>query len=174
MSVDPFVYQIRLYPDPILAKKCEPLIKEELTDELKQIIEGIFPLLAGNDGYALTANQLGISKRFFVMDGDTDGKLVCINPEITSKKGQTKIVEECLSMPGIAAKTSRAETVEFQYRDLDWVLHTKTYTGIEARVIQHEIDHLNGMLFFTRLSPATRSMVQPSLQILERRAAANV
>ena len=168
MDAKPFIYQIKLYPNPILTTKCEPVLQEEMTDEFKQLVKGIFPLLAGNNGYALAANQLGIFKRFFVMEGETDKKLICFNPEIISKKGENKDFEECLSIPTVSARMTRAETVEFQYRDLNWELQTKTYSGIEARVIQHELDHLDGMLFITKLTPANRSMVSSRLHLLEK------
>ncbi len=163
-----FIYQIRLYPDPILHTYCVPVETKDMTDEFKTILQGVFPLLGNQNCYAIAANQIGLTKRFFVMHGHVAGKIICINPTIIKAQGEVRAPEECLSIPTVNAKIFRANEVTFQYRDLDWKLCDMTLSGMEARVIQHEIDHLDGILLISRLTLASRSYAQAALNALEK------
>ncbi|TET34576.1 MAG: peptide deformylase [Planctomycetota bacterium] len=162
--------EILKYPDPALNGRAEPLTGDELTEKLKKTFREMFAIIYKAKGIGLAGPQVGIPKRFFVINptGKPEDEQVCINPEITRKEGTLHEEEGCLSFPGLLGKVVRAAKVEIKYTDASGTEHKKTFEGFGARAVQHEIDHLDGVLFITHLSPAARSALKAKLNELER------
>ncbi len=127
-----------------------------------------------SDGVGLAAPQVGLSIRLFIIDaspaadedpGLENFKKVFINPEIIKLTGEDWIMNEgCLSLPEIREDVKRPEAVRLKYYDEHFVLHEETYTGYAARVIQHEFDHLEGVLFIDHLSPLRKKLLKTKLR----------
>jgi len=146
------VLKIRKYGDPILRRKCKPV--EKTDKEVKQLIEDMVETMAVNDGAGLAAPQVGESQRIIVINPDfRKGEVfVLINPKITRKWGDLVEVEEgCLSFPGVFLKIKRPEKIEVEAVNKFGKKVLITTGGIVARIIQHEVDHLDGILFSDRL-----------------------
>lgn len=164
---------ILTYPDPLLRQKAEPV--EEITPELRERVQGMFPLMYEARGIGLAAPQLGWSKRLFVINisGEPEDELALINPEIVEANGGTWTVEEgCLSLPGINGKVVRAKHVVVRGFDLDGNEIEIEADGMVGRCILHEYDHLDGILFIDRLSPAKKMSVKRKLRELEEKTEA--
>jgi peptide deformylase len=147
--------RIRLVGDPILKKKAEPVT--EITPELKNFIKDLTYTMYETDGVGLAAPQVGVSQRIFVIDttwAQDDGKkepFVLINPVILDSKGELLYEEGCLSVPGIYEKVRRYNSVTVEYMDVKGDIVRLEAEGTRAVVIQHENDHLEGILFIDRL-----------------------
>jgi peptide deformylase len=139
------------------------------------LIANMFETMYNANGVGLAAPQIGLSLRLFVMDstqikddlkkGEEGIKKVFINAKILEEKGQSWAYEEgCLSIPHIRGEVMRPETVTLRYFDEKFVEYTETYSGINARVIQHEYDHIEGKIFTDRLKPLKKSMIQNKLK----------
>jgi peptide deformylase len=128
-------------------------------EALTQTIAQMFDALYAANGWGLAANQVGISSRLFVMDISPDqNQPECfINPEIVEKHGQVESEEDCLSFPGLFIKIPRARQIQLQYQDKNANQVSQTFEGLLACVIQHEVDHLNGVLFIDHLSNLKRT-----------------
>lgn len=155
--------KIVLHPDDILREKAESVT--EITSDLRQLVTDMFDTMYTAPGVGLAAPQVGQLHRIFVMDvksGQPDQGVEAkafINPEIIAASDRTAVVEEgCLSIPGIYANVKRPAEVTVRYRDIDWQEHEETVSGFEAACIQHEIDHLDGVLFLDHLSRLKRDM----------------
>lgn len=145
--------------NPILRQAAEPVI-EFGTIELAQLIDNMFSTMRAKNGVGLAAPQLGISQRIFVYGFEHSSRYpdapavpvaAIINPEISWQSDETTDYEEgCLSVPHRRGMITRSESVTFTYQDLDSNWHEKTVHGFEARIVQHEIDHLNGVLISDR------------------------
>ncbi len=159
-------YFLRIYGDPVLKRKCEPV--DEIDDEMKSISEKMFEIMYANDGIGLAAPQIGVLKRIIVVE--VEGKsLTLINPEIIWQSDETEITEEgCLSFPGIFTEVERAKRTRVKYITIDNEEKVVEGEGLSARVFQHEIDHLNGILFIDRISVAKREMLKGELEALKR------
>ena len=147
------VLEIRKFNDPILRKKCEEV--EEITTEIKTLIDTMAETMEKNQGVGLAAPQIGISKRIIVMKRDTEKSrlLALVNPRIIKKSTETDMQEEgCLSFPDIFLAITRAREVEVEGLDGDGRKITIQANGLVARIFQHEVDHIDGILFFNRLS----------------------
>jgi peptide deformylase len=145
--------KIRTYGDPVLRKKAQ--IVTEITDELKKLIKDMFEVMRESNGIGLAATQVGVEQRVIVTDAGEE-PLVIINPEIIDRKGEEIAEEGCLSFPGIRTNIKRAKDITAKglgESGKEIVLKT---TGILARVIQHEVDHLDGILIIDRMIPAER------------------
>lgn len=148
------------YPDPLLKRKSETVT--EFNDELKQLAEDMAETMYDAPGVGLAAPQIGELKRLVVID--CSGKdepadlVVAVNPEIIAKEGEGVEEEGCLSVPGFWANVKRAETVTMRYQDVEGNVHERTSDGLLGICMQHELDHLEGILFVDRLSPLKRSM----------------
>lgn len=167
MSVLPIV----TYNDPILRKKAEPV--QENSDQLQSLIDDMFDTMYNSSGVGLAAPQIGKLERVFVADIDvmveedeeeeTPGPLVFINPVIVDKSGEKiKMEEGCLSIPEVRDEVPRSEKITVNYLDRDFNPQTLNADGWLSRVIQHETDHLNGVLFIDYLS-AFRKRIHKSL-----------
>ena len=144
------VREIRKYPDPILKKKC-PEVKK-ITPEIKKLAEEMIEILEKSNGVGLAAPQIGELKRVIVVQTERRPE-VFINPQIVKKSRETVTTEEgCLSFPGIWLKIKRAKEVEVQALDKEGKEVQIKAEGMPARILQHEIDHLNGIMFVDYLS----------------------
>jgi peptide deformylase len=131
--------------DIILRTVCDPVLENEL-QLIKDYSRKMYQIMLEYNGIGLAAPQVGINKRFFIY-GDQNKMELIINPEFTNKDttNQTVIVEGCLSFPGIQVDVERPETVTMKYKDINWSDVTVTAGDVNARVWQHEADHLDGL-----------------------------
>lgn len=144
---------------PILRKKAKPIRK--VTRELVQLAGSMEEFMKPT-GVGLAAPQIGISEAFFIYDIG-DGLHLVVNPQILERKGSASAEEGCLSIPGVYAPIERAEEVTLSYLDHTGRRRVHKYVDFEARVIQHEYDHLQGTLFVDRITdPSTISLQERS------------
>ena len=142
---------IRTYPDPILKKVAEPLTR--FGPEEQKIFGDMIETMYQADGVGIAAPQVGISKRIFIASPTmTPGEeYVFANPEIIEQQGRELGLEGCLSLPGISGEIPRARTLRFRALDRKGKPVEMTVTDFFARIVQHEMDHLNGMLLIDRV-----------------------
>jgi peptide deformylase len=163
--------KIRKYGDPVLETPSEP-VTEFGTDELKQLVNDMFETMYANKGVGLAAPQVGVSKRLTVIDPsageDPNAKLVFVNPELVKLEGKQVGEEGCLSIPGFREDVKRAMRVKVRARNADGIEFETDYTELLARAIQHENDHLNGVLFLKHLSPLKRDMIRRKIRKLQQ------
>jgi peptide deformylase len=164
--------QMRYYGDPVLRKRAEPVA--EITDAERQLAEEMLMTLeATGNGIGLAATQVGVLKRLIIVDiGEDDDEayepLVLFNPEILSSDGEAVIEEGCLSIPDVTADVKRPERIVVEGIDVqNQTVHIET-DGLLARVLQHEIDHLNGVLFIDRISGLKRRSLSDELLRLQQ------
>lgn len=174
------IYPIVAYGDPILRKPTRFIEKEEL--DVKKLSDDMFETMYSASGVGLAAPQIGMNIRMFVVDGtpfsekdedDEDDepdlslvgfKKVFINPKVLEEDGKTWAFEEgCLSIPGIRGDVYRPERVKISYMDTDWNEYIEEYSGMAARIIQHEYDHLLGKLFVDYLPTLKKQLIKKKL-----------
>lgn len=164
------IYPIVKFPDPILQRPSAPIT--EFNEELRTLVADMFESMYAAQGIGLAAPQIGIPKRITVIDlsnkKEPKDKIVLINPEITLQEGKQLEEEGCLSLPEIREKVRRAARVTVKAQDEygKW----KEYEGTEllARAFQHEIDHLNGVLFIFRISALKRDLALRRIKKMQR------
>ncbi|HZL50569.1 MAG TPA: peptide deformylase [Terracidiphilus sp.] len=148
------------YPDPILSQPGEPVT--EFNAELRKLVADMFETTYANQGIGLAAPQVGVSKRVTVIDVSMGkvpkDKLVLINPEIIFSEGKLYDEEGCLSFPDIREKVVRAAKVRIRAQDEKGKWFEMDGDDLLARAFQHEIDHLDGVLFLFRMSALKRSL----------------
>ncbi len=146
--------KILIYPHPQLKRKAKPV--KEITEDLHKKAEEMLRLMYAAEGVGLAATQLGWPVRLLVKDstGEKTGGRVYINPVITNEEGESLEEEGCLSLPGVFGKIPRSERVKVVTYDLQGERLEMEAEGLEARVWQHEIDHLNGRLIIDSMTPA--------------------
>ena len=165
------------YGDPILKKKAQ--IVEKNYPDLKSLISDMFETMYQASGVGLAAPQIGKSIRLFIIDTsafdnkdfeETSGfktatlKKVFINPEIINESGEAKPFEEgCLSIPNVREIINRKSKIKLSYFDENFVYHQESFNGIIARVIQHEYDHIEGVLFTDKVSPFKKKLIKGKL-----------
>jgi peptide deformylase len=162
------------FPDPRLKTKAKPV--SEITDDTLTIIDDMLATMYDEKGVGLAATQVDIHQRIVVMDVSENGDepIVLINPEIISKGDETVINEEgCLSVPGIYAKVNRHTTCTVKALNRDGEEFTLDGEELLSICIQHELDHLNGVLFVDYLSPLKRQRIKLKLEKEERLDKAN-
>lgn len=168
------IYPIVMYGDPVLRQKAKDI--EKGTD-LKVLIQDMFETMHGAQGIGLAAPQIGKGIRLFVIDGSVieddpdmaDFKKAFINPILLEEIGIDWEYEEgCLSIPNIRENVSRKETLRIKYYDEDWNLHEEEYSGMKARVIQHEFDHIEGKLFIDYLTPLKKRLLKSKLSDISK------
>ncbi len=154
------------YPGPVLRKQAKPI--KNVDGKLIETSDAMFDVMYDHNGIGLAAPQVGLSARMLVLDLRKEGEsdYVMINPRITRREGSLDAEEGCLSLPEIFGDITRAELIEVAYIDLNGDERTLEADGLLARAIQHEIDHLNGVLFIDRLDKATRKAVERQLREL--------
>ncbi len=160
---------IRKYGDPVLRQKASRV--DAFDEELAQFVEDMIETMQAAEGIGLAAPQVGVSRALCVVDVGLieEGKppQVFINPEILEEFGEDVSMEEgCLSIPGVAEEVTRKEGIRLQYQDLQGNLHEMKCTGMLARVLQHEIDHLLGIFFTDRLGPMKRRLLAKKLRAI--------
>lgn len=155
------------YPDPVLQKRAAPVTPDHAG--LAGLVADMVLVMNEARGVGLAAPQVGQSLRVFLANptGELEDLLVCINPEVTPH-GPTESVEEgCLSLPELHANVVRPTLVKMSWTDLDGTRRTDEFEGFLARILQHEFDHLEGVLFFERMTPADRIRIKADLVAFE-------
>ncbi|KMK96562.1 peptide deformylase [Rossellomorea marisflavi] len=143
------VLPIVMHPDPILVKRCEPV--KEFDKKLKKLLDNMYETMIEADGVGLAAPQVGVDLQVAVVDiGDESGTIELINPEIFEHSGEQTDLEGCLSFPGLFGEVSRPYSISFRTQDRKGRWLEGRAEGFLARAIQHEIDHLHGVLFNTK------------------------
>jgi|SRR3989338_5581964 len=145
------IREIKKYPEAVLRKKAEEI--KEITPEIKELAEDMTEtmLKSERDAVGLAAPQVGVSIRMFVAQ-TRNGPGVFINPEISKKSGKEAVEEGCLSLPGLWLKVKRAKEIELEAIDINGKKIKTKAVGLFARILQHEIDHLNGVLIIDKAS----------------------
>ncbi|MFZ0517755.1 MAG: peptide deformylase [Acidobacteriaceae bacterium] len=164
------IYPIVKFPDPVLQKPAEPVTVFD--DELRKLVDDMFTSMYDAQGIGLAAPQIGISKRLTVIDlsfqKKPEDRIVLINPEVIEIKGKQVEEEGCLSLPEIRDRVVRAAEVKVRAQDADGNPIEVEGTELLARAIQHEIDHLDGILFIFRLSRLKRDLQLRKIRKLQR------
>ena len=166
------VLPIYLYGTDVLHKKAKAIKK--IDDEILKLIMDMFETMRKASGIGLAANQVGSLHRVIVIDiseieEHKDVKpMVLINPEIVEQEGQWVMEEGCLSIPDVRDDVERAESMTVHYKDTNFNDQELKAGGILGRVILHEVDHLNGILFLDHLSPAKRKVHHDALKNIQR------
>jgi len=160
------IREIVLYPDPVLLRPTAEV--QEVDDEVRRLVEDMVDTMYAAPGIGLAANQVGVSKRVCVIDlsvGDDQGALkVLINPKIVECTGRQVGEEGCLSFPDVTLDVERAERVTVEALDTDGRPMTLTGEGLLARVMLHEIEHLDGETFLRNVSSLKRNLVKRQIQ----------
>ena len=160
------IKKIITYPDPVLRKKVEPVTCFD--ESLKELAQDLTETMYAAPGAGLAANQIGVCLRVVVVDVSKSGEekkpLVLVNPEIIEKEGCQIDEEGCLSVIDLTAKVERFKKLLVKAQDLDGKTWEFPAEDFFARVIQHELDHLNGVLFIDRLSPLKRALYKKRLK----------
>jgi peptide deformylase len=159
--------KLRYIGDDILRQPAAEVITFD--KELDELVRSMIDLMHNNDGIGLAAPQVGISKRIIVIDissMDEDNQPAAfINPVIIESSGESTLEEGCLSIPGVRENVTRPEKILLNYLTPIGEKMSESFDGWMARVLQHEIDHLNGILFIDHLSPIKQKLVLNSLSI---------
>lgn len=163
------LYKVVKFGDPVLETPAAP-VTDFGTPELRQLIEDMFETMYANKGVGLAAPQIGISQRLAVVDAsageDPAMKRVLINPEITVREGRMVDEEGCLSIPGFRENVARAAVVVVRGKDVEGNDVEFTAEELTSRAFQHEIDHLDGILFLQHLSPLKRDLIKRKIRKL--------
>ncbi len=167
------VRKIVKYGNPVLEEVCEPVAEEEFgSEDLRSLVTDMFETMYQARGVGLAAPQVGVLKRLTVIDcsgGEGEAQPhILINPEIVSQEGTQVGSEGCLSIPGFTANVSRPMTVRTRYRTVDGESRELEGEELLARVICHENDHLNGVLFLRHLSKLKRGMIKKKIRTLRK------
>ena len=148
--------------DPVLRKQCE--IVKNIDGELITLSKDMIETTLAAPGIGLAANQIGVPRRVLVVnmgvETDTDNLITLINPEITAMEGSESGEEGCLSIPDVVAEVNRATQIEIKAVDLNGKDIRYEASGILARALQHEMDHLNGILFWDSLGKIKRDILK--------------
>ena len=167
------IYPIVLFGDPVLKKKAQDIPHGE---DVKELVSDMFETMYAASGVGLAAPQIGKSIRLFVIDStpmmenEEDGmKQAFINAEILEEEGDPWPFEEgCLSIPGIREDVKRPPNIKIKYFDEDWNEHIRELDDITARVIQHEYDHIEGVLFTDHVSPFKKRLLKGKLASISK------
>jgi len=156
------------YPEPVLLEVARPI--EVFDDRLANFVEKMFEKMYEAGGVGLAAPQVGVSSRIFVMDclqdGTDDRKFALINPEIVMTEGEQFGGEGCLSFPGIYNDVKRELRTVVRFHDVKGNLNELDVTELEARCVLHENDHLDGIVFLTRMSALKREIAKRKIKKL--------
>jgi peptide deformylase len=149
------MYALRYFGDPVLKQRAREV--EEIDGDLATLVHGMYETMDLEEGIGLAAPQVGVRKRLFTFDlHHGDGPAVVINPEIVEREGEVISEEGCLSVPGYHFEVVRAERVTMRGLDLEGDELVLEGDDLLARMIQHEIDHLDGVLLLDRVEPDVR------------------
>jgi peptide deformylase len=157
------VLKVRRYGDPVLRAKAKPV--SEVTPEIRKIVDDMIETMYEEVGIGLAASQVGIPLRLMVVGDERGGApQALVNPVITESGGEVTAEEGCLSLPGIFAQVTRAAWVKLEAQDLEGHPVAIQARGLQARVFQHEMDHLDGVLFIDRLEPLARDRIKRKIR----------
>lgn len=165
---------VRILGDDILRKKAEEV--DQITDELRHFFQDLTHTMYERDGVGLAAPQVGISKRIISIDPwwtreDTaPDPLVMLNPVITASSGESVNEEGCISVPGVFAEVVRPNAISVTWMDTQGNMQSRDFEGFDAIVVQHEIDHLDGVLFIDRLTVMRKLMIKRMLNEIKSTA----
>jgi peptide deformylase len=170
------VYPIVIYGHPVLRKITEDIGRDY--PELDQVIADLFETLYRSEGLGLAAPQIGKSIRLFVIDGKpveedepelANFRKAFINAHVTEKYGDLQLMTEgCLSIPNLREEVNRESHIRITYYDENWQFHDEEYIGYKARIIQHEYDHLEGILFTDKVSPLRKRLLKGKLNAISK------
>lgn len=165
------VLPIRKFPDPVLKQKARRV--RDIDKALQKLIDDMFETLQDASGVGLAAPQIGISLRLCVIQlPDTEEKFVLINPEVIKRKGSRVVEEGCLSIPGYRGEVCRSESILIKCWDRDGKSSRLKGEELLAQALEHEIDHLNGILYLDKLeSPEKLQRLEPEEESSEKAAA---
>jgi peptide deformylase len=159
------------YGNPLLRKQAEPVAI--INDSIKKLVEDMIDTMGENEGIGLAAPQVGISIMLFTIDMsliEEQGKpMAIINPKILDTLGESTFEEGCLSFPEIREEVKRPEIIRVVYQDIDDNQHDEEFGGLKARVFQHEIDHLHGVLLADRIGTIRKKLIQRQLKSITAR-----
>ena len=159
------VLEVVNYGNPILRKRCKQVAD---FSRLSDFIDDMFDTMYEEEGIGLAANQVGVDLNLFIIDishtDDNEYPRIFINGEITSSQGESIFSEGCLSIPEVALEVTRPEVISFKYQDINEKWHEEEFDGLLARAIQHEIDHLNGVLIIDLVSEMQRLKVNKEVK----------
>lgn len=169
-------HPILIYGHPVLRKVADDIDKDY--PGLQQIINDLFETMYNSEGLGLAAPQIGKPIRIFVIDGTPVAedepslagfKKAFINAHITEKCGELQPMNEgCLSIPNLREEVNRESHIRIKYYDDNWVFHNEVYDGYKARIIQHEYDHLDGILFTDKVSPLRKKLLKSKLLAISK------
>ncbi len=171
------IYPIYVYGTPVLRKKAKEIPRD--FEGLDELIDSMFETMTYSEGVGLAAPQIGMSLRLFVIDATQveeddeeyfpDFKKEFINPVLLDESGNNWLFNEgCLSLPSIREDVDRPEKVRIHYFDRNWEEHEEVYDGIRARIIQHEYDHLEGILFIDKINPLRKRLLGGKLRSISK------
>jgi peptide deformylase len=164
------IHEVVKYPDPILARPGEKVT--DFTPELAEFVEEMFETMYAAQGIGLAAPQIAVSKQITVIDVSfkerPEDKLVLINPEIIDREGKQIEEEGCLSLPDIREKVARASWVKVRAQNVKGEFFEVEGEELLSRALQHEIDHLHGILFLDHLSRLKRDLVKRRIKKLQK------
>lgn len=162
---------VYLYGHPVLRKIAAPVPSDY--NGLKELVEKMYETMYDSEGVGLAAPQIGLSDRIVVIDADpvkdsfpecAGRKLTLINPEIEILDGETVVRDEgCLSLPGLSERVPRVENIRLKWVDENFESHEEVITGFLARIVQHECDHLEGMLYIDHISMIRKQLIKGKL-----------
>jgi len=159
-----------LYPDPTLRRETQPVAAFD--GALRETVDAMLARMFASRGVGLAAPQVGLSLRLFVFNPEGDPERAelsraVVNPVITARGGRRVRAEEgCLSLPQIYAEIERPDRCTLRYQDLEGQTHVQDFEGFEARIVQHEYDHLEGVLIVDRMTPADKARHRAALDEL--------
>lgn len=169
-------YPIVVYGHAILRKIAEDIGRDY--PDLQQLVADLYETMYKSEGMGLAAPQIGKSIRIFVIDGSplaedepelADFKKTFINARIVERSGEMKLMSEgCLSIPNIREEVNREGHIRITYYDENWEFHDEIYNGYRARIIQHEYDHLDGILFTDKVNPLKRRLLKSKLLAISK------
>jgi len=169
-------YPIVIYGHQMLRKVAQDIDKDY--HDLQQVVSDLFETMYCSEGLGLAAPQIGKSIRIFVIDGTpvadeepelANFKKAFINAHIVEKSGELKpMTEGCLSIPHLREEVNRESHIRIKYYDENWVFHNEVYDGYKARIIQHEYDHLDGILFTDKINPLRKRLIKSKLTAISK------
>jgi len=164
------MHEVVKYPDPVLARPGAPVT--EFDAKLKKLVEEMFESMYAAQGIGLAAPQISLSKRLTVIDlsfnKKPEDRIVLVNPEVVERKGKQLEEEGCLSLPEIREKVSRAAWVKVRAQNVKGEWFEVEGEELLARALQHEVDHLDGILFIDRISRLKRDLVLRKIKKLQK------
>lgn len=176
INLKKMIKPVYVYGSPVLRKVAQYITSDY--PNLKEFIADMFETMKNSDGIGLAAPQVGISIRLFVIDASPLAedhpeletfKRVFINAQIIERTGELKLYNEgCLSIPNIREDVERPEAIVIKYVDENFQPHEERFEGVAARIIQHEYDHLDGILFTDKVSPIRRQILKSKLSAITK------